>query len=46
MGLGAVMSVNGGLTVDDHGELPVGWKTRVDPSSGRQMFYNRSTGET
>jgi hypothetical protein len=37
-------------TSDDRGQLPYGWKTRIDFSrnklKGVRMYYNRGTGET
>ena len=37
-------------TSDERGQLPAGWKTRMDYSRnkphGRRMYYNRATGET
>ena len=48
-GVGAAELVN--LVAGEQGDLPTGWKTRMDmtkdPPHGRRMYYNRGgTGET
>ena len=37
---------NKGLTYDEQGELPAGWKTRMDPVKNRRCYYNRTTKQT
>lgn len=37
---------NKGTTRDELGELPEGWKTRMDEAKGRRIYYNRDLGLT
>ena len=37
---------NKGLTYDELGPLPAGWKTRMDPVKDRRCYYNRATKQT
>ena len=35
-----------GATSDEHGPLPPGWKTKVDPKKNRRFYYNRERDVT